>query len=83
MTKKISKKKIEQRKIFILKCLIVLMTISSIIFLYCAFQYDFGEIANKKFWEKKCAIYLIIDWIIIIIYFWIGHSVKNLKKKLK
>jgi len=84
MTKKKTKiPKIEKRKIFIMKCLIVLLTISSIFFLYCAYQYDFGEIDNKNFWEKKGMIFLTINCILIIIYFWAGHSIKDLKKKLK
>lgn len=83
MTKKISKKKIEQRKIFIMKCLIVSIGIVLLIEIYFAVQAEIIDRNNIEKYDIYGWILSIISCILILIYFAIGHSIKDLKKKLK
>lgn len=83
MAQKISKKKIEQRKILILKCLIVLIGLVLLIEIGFAIQAEFIDRNNIEKYDRYGWILSIISCILIFIYFAIGHSIKNLKKKLK
>lgn len=82
MTKKLSKKEKEKRIIFLAKCDILLLVISSGFFLYYAYNFEIAEGYNKMIFERKGIACLIVSWVFIIIYFYLGRSVKDFKKKL-
>ncbi len=82
MTKNLSKKEKEKRIIFLAKCDIVLMAISSTFMLYYGYHAEIADISNKSLFERKCIVFLIANWILIIIYFYLGRSIENFKKKL-
>lgn len=74
--------KYEKRKLFFLKCIIILAIILLIIMLYFGFQMEVHTSEKNEIYDEIIRILILLEMLLWNIFFLLSRNIKDLKQKL-